>query len=56
MAIAFIAFLNIVRLLAKSIQMGSWMYRQSPVKNQPINQKVDNFHVLTKVPHNMRET
>ena len=23
------------------------IYRQSPVKNQPINHKVDNFHVLT---------
>ena len=32
------------------------IYRQSPVKNQPINHKVDNFHVLTKVPHNTRET
>ena len=26
------------------------IYRQSLVKNQPINHKVDNFHVLTKVP------
>ena len=34
----------------------SSIYRQSPVKNQPINHKVDNFHVLTKVPHNTRET
>ena len=28
----------------------SWdysIYRQSPVKNQPISHKVDNFHVLT---------
>ena len=32
------------------------IYRQSPVKNQPINHKVDNFYVLTKVPHNTRET
>ena len=32
------------------------MYRQSPVKNQPINHKVDNLYVLTKVPHNMRTT
>ena len=30
--------------------------RQSPVKNQPINHKVDNFYVLTKVPNNTRET
>ena len=27
-----------------------WIDRQSSVKNQPINLKVDNFHVLTKVP------
>ena len=26
------------------------MHRQSPVKNQPINHKVDNSYVLTKVP------
>ena len=26
----------------------SFIYRQSPVKNQPINHKVDNFYVLTK--------
>ena len=32
------------------------IYKQSLVKNQPINHKVDNFHVLTKVPHNTRET
>ena len=25
------------------------LYRQSPVKNQPIKHKVDNFYVLTKV-------
>ena len=46
-------FLNwnwIIKTAFKSI------YRQSPVKNQPKNHKVDNFHVLTKVPHNMRET
>ena len=30
--------------------------RQSPVKNQPLNHKVDNFHDLTKVLHNTRET
>ena len=33
-----------------------YIYRQSPVKNQPIKHKVDNFYVLTKVPHNTRET
>ena len=26
------------------------------LKNQPINHKVDNYYVLTKVPHNTRET
>ena len=34
----------------------SRVHRQSPVKNQPIKHKVDNFYVLTKVPHNTRET
>ena len=33
----------------------SFIYRQSPVKNQPTNHKVNNFYVLTKVPHNTRE-
>ena len=33
-----------------------YIYRQSPVKNQAKNHKVDNFGVLTKVPHNTRET
>ena len=32
------------------------IHRQSTVKNQPINHKIDNSHVLTKVPHNTRET
>ena len=36
--------------------MKSIIYKQSPVKNQPINHKVDIFYVLTKVPHNLRET
>ena len=26
-------------------------YRQSPVKNQPVKPQIDNFYVLTKVPH-----
>ena len=30
------------------LHAGAWIYRQSPVKNHPINHKVDNFHVLTK--------
>ena len=30
--------------------------RQSPVKNQQINHNADNFYVLTKVPHNTKET
>ena len=37
-------------------QVVNKIYRQSPAKHQPINHKVDNFHVLTKVPHNTRET
>ena len=38
------------------LNFGMCMYRQSPVKNKPINHKADNFHVLAKVPHNTRET
>ena len=50
-------FLGVEKLHAhtKNVHVGS-IHRQSPVKNQPIHLKVDNFHVLTKVPHNTRET
>ena len=44
--------LAIVKILLSLLSLLSGIYRQSQVKNQPINHKVENFHVLTKVPHN----